>query len=83
MRIIRASKRKEESVKTCYKCHSIFGIELGDQHYDNAGKRYYVICPICGTSIDILAPDKEFPWIMEEENDRQLQSDNSMRVNTL
>jgi len=80
MRIIQAAKRKEESVKTCYKCRSVFGIELGDQHYDNADDRYYVNCPICGTSISILAPDKEFPWELKEVN--EVQGDNSMRVNS-
>lgn len=69
MRIIQAAKRKEESVKTCYKCHSVFVIELGDQHYDSVEDRYYVICPICGTSIDILALDKEFPWELKEVNE--------------
>lgn len=69
MRIIQAAKRKEESVKTCHKCHSVFRIELGDQYYDSADDRYYVICQICGISIGILAPDKEFPWELKKVNE--------------
>jgi len=82
MRIIRAAKQVQEIEINCSKCRSILGIMQSDVKPDNGS--YNIICPVCGHLNKRTYVSDLFPWIMEEEeNDRKIQSDNSMRVNTL
>ena len=89
MRIIKAAKKTDEYITTCNNCGSILGIKRNDLSNntridDNECNEWIYYCEVCRCcnhlkgSLNVL-----FPWIMEEENDRQLQSDNLMRVNTL
>ena len=81
MRIIKSARKIREARIECLNCHSILGIEEDDIYYRNMD--YQVTCPVCDAIIMGLNKVVLFPWIMEDEaDDRQLQSDNSMRVNS-
>ena len=82
MRIIRAAKQVQEIEINCGKCKSTLGITQSDVKPDYGS--YNIICPVCGHLNKYTYASDLFPWIMEDnDNDRKLQSDNSMRVNTL
>lgn len=89
MRIIKAAKRTDEYITTCNNCGSILGIKRNDLSNntridDNNCDEWTYYCGVCQCCNHLKGSlHKLFPWIMEEENDRQLQSDNLMRVNTL
>ena len=80
MRIIKAAKKKDELVVTCDTCKSIIGLREVDVRWYNDAWSY--TCPVCSAINYFVTEDKSdlFPWIMEDEN--EVQSDNSMRVNT-
>ena len=83
MRIIKAAKKTDEYVTTCDNCKSVLGIKSSD--IGQGRKEIYYYCAVCGCKN--LLPCKEieelFPWEMEETNDKELQSDNSVRINSL
>ena len=82
MRIIRAAKQVQEIELVCTKCKSVLGITQTDvkPEYGN----FIIICPVCGHLNKRTYTADLFPWIVEEEeNDRKLQSSDSMRINTL
>ena len=83
MRIIKAAKKRDELVTACAKCNSVLGLREADVRWYSAAWSY--VCPVCNTTNYFDAEDKSvlFPWIMEDENDRRLQGDNSMRVNEI
>ena len=83
MRIIKAAKKKDELIDTCGKCQSIIGLREVDVRWYNSAWSY--TCPVCNSVNYFSSADKAtlFPWIMEDENDREVQSDHPMRVNTL
>ena len=84
MRIIKAAKKLEECIVVCDNCKSVLALTTKDLENETNSYGYY--CGVCGCKNHIKANNRNelFPWIMEdEENDRQVQSDNAMRVNTL
>ena len=89
MRIIKAAKKTDEYITTCNNCGSILGIKRNDLSNntridDNKCDEWTYYCEVCRCCNHLKGSlNTLFPWIMEEENDRQLQSDNLMRVNTL
>lgn len=89
MRIIKAAKKTDEFITTCNNCGSILGIKRNDLSNnamidDNKCDEWTYYCGVCKCCNHLNGSlHKLFPWIMEDENDRQLQSDHPMRVNTL
>ena len=82
MRIIKAAKRIQEFELVCTKCSSVLGITPADVAPEYGD--FTITCPVCGHLNKRAYTADLFPWIMEEEeNDRKIQSDNSMRINTL
>ena len=83
MRIIKAAKKKDELIDTCDTCQSIIGLKEADVQWYKSTWSY--TCPVCSSTNYFGSEDKAtlFPWIMEDKNDKEVQSDNSMRVNTL
>ncbi len=83
MRIIKAAKKTDEYVTTCDNCKSVLGIGKNDITQERRDIYYY--CAICGCKNHLQCQEisELFPWKMEETNDKELQSDNSMRINSL
>jgi hypothetical protein len=83
MRIIKAAKKRDELIDTCDTCQSIIGLREVDVRWYSSAWSY--VCPVCNNTNYFTAEDKAtlFPWIMEDENDKEVQSDHPMRVNTL
>ena len=84
MRIIKAAKRNEEYITVCSNCKSILGLVVGDLSNESGGFNFY--CAVCGSRNHIKAEYKDtlFPWIMEDETDgKELQGDNTVRLNSL
>lgn len=82
MRIIKSAQKVREARIECVNCHSILGIEEDDIYYRNMD--YQVTCPVCNAIIMGLNEAVLFPWIMEDEtDDRELQGDNAVRLNSL
>lgn len=81
MRIIKSARKVREARIECLNCHSILGIEEDDIYYRNMD--YQVTCPVCDTTIMGLNKTVLFPWVMQEENedDREVQGNNTMRIN--
>ena len=88
MRIIKAAKKTDEYTTSCDNCGSVLGIRRNDlmnntMADDNNCEEWAYYCGVCSCLNHITGSiSKLFPWIMEDENDRQLQSNNSMRVNS-
>ena len=89
MRIIKAAKKTDEYITTCNNCGSILGIKRNDlNNYtrkDDVGcEDWTYYCGVCSCQNHLKGILSDFfPWIMEDENDRKLQSDNIMRINSL
>ena len=87
MRIIKAAKKIDEYIATCTCCKSILGIRMSDLTQRTASNNdtgWSYSCKVCNSTNYITGELTElFPWITEDENDRQLQSNYSMRINTL
>ena len=90
MRIIKAATRIDEHITTCANCGSYLGLKRSDLSNDsrrddslNEDWRYY--CAVCNSVNHITGKlNKLFPWMMEDNvNDGQIQSNNTLRVNTL
>lgn len=85
MRIIKAAKKTDEFIVTCNNCGSILGIRRND--LNNSTRRddvecedWTYFCGVCSCKNHLMGTLTDlFPWVMEDENDRQLQSDNAMR----
>ena len=81
MRVIKSARKIHEARIECLNCHSILGIEEDDIYYCN--KDYQVTCPVCDAIIRGLNKEELFPWIMEDSNDRELQSNNTVRIDSI
>lgn len=82
MRIIKAAKKTDEFITSCKQCKSILGVREVDLKWINMNWAFE--CPVCDI-INNIDNDKAelFPWIMEDENDWELPSDNTMREYSL
>ena len=89
MRIIKAAKKIDEYTTTCNNCGSILGIRRNDlsnntRKDDNENEDWTYFCGVCSCRNHLTGTISDlFPWKMEDEYDRELQSDNSMRLNPL
>ena len=89
MRIIKAAKKIDEFTVTCDNCGSILGIMRNDLTNnsmigDSECKKWTYYCGVCKCMNHLAGTLSElFPWIMEDENDRELQSDNTVRFHSI
>lgn len=84
MRIIKAARKIHEVEYICPNCKSILGIESGDIRFDSTLRKHCIKCPVCNEFVGNFDIHKMFTWIMEDDNnDRELQGNNSVRINTL
>jgi len=89
MRIIKAAKKTDEYITTCNNCGSILGLKRNDLNNstrkdDAECEDWTYFCGVCSCKNHITETiSKLFPWIMEDENDRKLQGDNTLWVNPL
>ena len=83
MRIIKAAKLETEREEICYNCKSVLGVTMNDLEWKDTAWGFR--CAVCGKRTQYAVEHKEdlFKWIMEDSNDGQLQSDNSVRINAL
>jgi formate-dependent nitrite reductase cytochrome c552 subunit len=81
MRIIKAAKRADELVDTCYQCRSVIGVKEAD--IEGRDDSWSYLCPVCETRNYFNGQNKLslFPWIMEEEN--EVPDSDSVREYTL
>lgn len=87
MRIIKAARKTDEYITTCNNCGSILGIKRNDLSNnamidDNKCNEWTYYCGVCQCCNHLKGSlHTLFPWTMEEVN--EVQSNNSVRVNTL
>ena len=89
MRIIKAAKKVDEFTVTCDNCGSVLGVRKNDLNNsthmgDNECTEWTYYCGVCSCKNHLKGLLSDFfPWIMEDKNDRELQGDNTMWVNSL
>ena len=89
MRIIKAAKKADEFITTCNNCGSILGIMRNDLSNnsmvsDSECRKWTYYCDVCHCINHLTGELSElFPWFMEDENDRELQSDNAVRFHSI
>ena len=83
MRIIKAARLQTEREETCYYCKSILGITKEDLQWNDM--HWCFRCAVCGKYTQYATKNKDdlFEWIMEDQNDRQLPSGDTVREYSL
>ena len=89
MRIIKAAKKVDEFTVTCDNCGSVLGVRKNDFNSstrlgDNECTEWTYYCGVCSCVNHLKGSLSDlFPWIMEDENDRELQSNNTVRFHSI